>query len=268
MIAPSTSLNSSLFTTYKRSGQGASLLRSEPVQRVVVTPTKGKSEEPKATDSVSLSAEGLEKSRQSQESQESLTTAPADEEKTAPAKEIQSKQASTSSLALTPEEQQMLQQLKQRDMEVKTHEMAHLAAAGQYASGGASYSYQQGPDGRRYAIGGEVPIDLSAEKTPEETLAKMRTIKRAAMAPAEPSSADRSVAATATALESQARQEAQTQETEAAREQTAPDEADNSVAETSESAETDEATTPSEPSVTTEESTSPPQTDRAIDVVA
>ena len=162
----------------------------------------------------------------------------------------------------------MVQQLKQRDMEVKTHEMAHLAVAGQYASGGASYSYQQGPDGRRYAIGGEVPIDLSAEKTPEETIAKMRTIKRAAMAPAEPSSADRSVAATATTLENQARQEAQTQETEAAGEQTTPDEADNSVAEASESAETNEATQSSATSGNTEEATSPPQTARAIDVVA
>ena len=265
MIASSTSLNSSFFTTYNRSGQGASLLRSEPVKRVVVTPTTGSSEEQKATDSVSLSAEGLEKSRQSQESP---STVPAVDEKTTPTQEAQDEQSANSSLALTPEEQQMVQQLKQRDMEVKTHEMAHLAVAGQYASGGASYTYQQGPDGRRYAIGGEVPIDLSAEKTPEETLAKMRTIKRAAMAPAEPSSADRSVAATATALESQARQEAQTQETEAAREQTTPDEADNSVAEAGESAETNEATESSATSGNTEETTAPPQTARAIDVVA
>lgn len=265
MIAPSTSLNSSLFTTYNRSGQGTSLLRSEPVQRVVVTPATQNSEEQKATDSVSLSAEGLEKSRQSQESQ---SAAPADDEKTTPSKETQDEQSSTSSLALSSEEQQMVQELKQRDMEVKTHEMAHLAAAGQYASGGASYSYQQGPDGRRYAIGGEVPIDLSAEKTPEETIAKMRTIKRAAMAPAEPSSADRGVAATATALESQARQEAQTQQTEAAGEQTSPDEADNSVAEASESAETNDATKSSATSGNTEETTTPPQTARAIDVVA
>lgn len=267
MIAPSTSLNSSLFTTYNRSGQGASLLRSEPVQRVVVTPTTGSSEEQQATDSVSLSAEGLEKSRQSQESQESQTTAPADEQKTDQSKETQGKQSS-SSQALTPEEQQMVQQLKQRDMEVKTHEMAHLAVAGQYASGGASFTYQQGPDGRRYAIGGEVPIDLSAEKTPEETIAKMRTIKRAAMAPAEPSSADRGVAATATALESQARQEVQTQETEAAREQTTLDKADNSTAEASKSAESNEAAESSATSGTTEGATTPPQTVRAIDVVA
>lgn len=266
MIAPSTSLNSSFFTTYNRSGQGTSLLRSEPVQRVVVTPVTKSNEEQKATDSVSLSAEGLEKSRQSQESQ---STPPADEEQTTPANETQGKQSSSnSSLALTPEEQQVVQQLKQRDMEVKNHEMAHLAVAGQYARGGASYTYQQGPDGRRYAIGGEVPIDLSAERTPEETIAKMRTIKRAAMAPADPSSADRSVAATATALENSARQEVQTQETEAVREQTTPDEADNGTAEASESTERNEATKSSNPSGNTEETTAPPQIARAIDAVA
>lgn len=262
MIAASTSLNSALFTTYNRSGQGASLLRSEPVQRVVVTPTPGSSEEQTATDSVSLSAEGLEKSRQSQERQ---PTVAADDEQTTPRSEAQDEQQSSSSLALTPEEEQMVQQLKQRDMEVKTHEMAHLAVAGQYASGGASYTYQQGPDGRRYAIGGEVPIDLSAEKTPEETLAKMRAIKRAAMAPAEPSSADRSVAATATALENQARQEAQTQETKAPDEQSVPDETDNAVAEATESTESDAS---SFFSGVTEAPTTPPPSTRAIDVVA
>lgn len=260
MITPSTSLNSAFFTTYNRSGQGNTMLRSEPVQRVVVTPATGSSEEQAATDNVSLSAEGLEKSRQSQPSQQSQSTTEADDEMTTPRQEGQDE--ASSSLSLTSEEQQMVQELKQRDMEVKAHEMAHLASAGQYASGGASYTYQQGPDGRRYAIGGEVPIDLSAEKTPEETIAKMRAIKRAAMAPAEPSSADRSVAATATAMENSARQEAQTQETEAAREQATPEAADNSVAAS------DESSTTSEPSAISKETNTSPRSTRAIDVVA
>lgn len=265
MIAASPNLHSALFTTYNRSGQGTSLLRSEPVQRVVVTPTTEGRAEQQATDSVSLSAEGMEKSRQAQ--QPSPSTTEAEDGMTSPRQEAQEEEAA-SSLALTTEEQQMVQELKQRDMEVKAHEMAHLAVAGQYASGGASYTYQQGPDGRRYAIGGEVPIDLSAEKTPEETIAKMRTIKRAAMAPAEPSSADRSVAATATALENSARQEVQAKETEASSEQTGPEEAENSAAEASESAEIKEATQSSATSGNTEEATSPPQVARAIDVVA
>lgn len=117
----------------------------------------------------------------------------------------------------------MVQQLKQRDREVRTHEMAHLASAGQYARGGPTYSYQQGPDGKRYAVGGEVPIDMSKEKTPEETLQKMQAIRRAALAPAEPSPTDRSVAASAAAMESQARRELQTEQTAPPEEQ-----ADNS----------------------------------------
>jgi hypothetical protein len=106
----------------------------------------------------------------------------------------------------------MVQQLRQRDQEVKAHEMAHLASAGQHARGGPTYTYQQGPDGRRYAVGGEVPIDISKEKTPEATAEKMRAVKRAALAPAEPSSADRSIAAAAAALESEAHRELRIEE--------------------------------------------------------
>jgi hypothetical protein len=100
-----------------------------------------------------------------------------------------------------------LQELKLRDREVRTHEQAHLAIAGQYSRGGASYTYQKGPDGVSYAVGGEVGIDVGKERTPEATIAKMQTIKRAALAPASPSGADRSIAAHASTIEAQARQE-------------------------------------------------------------
>jgi len=112
---------------------------------------------------------------------------------------------------LNGQEIQQLQELKQRDTEVRTHEMAHVTAAGQYARGGASFTYQKGPDGVSYAVGGEVDIDMAKERTPEATMAKMQTIKRAALAPASPSPADRSIAAQASFIESQARQELLTQ---------------------------------------------------------
>ncbi|GEM_PF-873363 len=102
---------------------------------------------------------------------------------------------------------QELQELKQRDAEVRTHEQAHLAAAGQYSRGGPSFTYEKGPDGVSYAVGGEVEVDLSKERTPEATISKMQTIKRAALAPASPSAADRSIAAYASNMESEARQE-------------------------------------------------------------
>lgn len=119
---------------------------------------------------------------------------------------------------LSPEEQQrleQLQELEQRDQEVRAHEQAHKAVAGQYA-GPIRYEFVQGPDGRRYAVAGEVPIDLSPAPTPEETVAKMEQVRRAALAPAEPSDADRRIAAEATQLILDARAEAQRQQREEA----------------------------------------------------
>lgn len=99
-----------------------------------------------------------------------------------------------------------IEQLKARDREVRLHEMAHLAAAGGYATSSASYSYQVGPDGQRYAIGGEVGIDTSpVSGDPEATIQKAMTIQRAALAPANPSSQDYQVQAQAVQMEAQAR---------------------------------------------------------------
>lgn len=97
---------------------------------------------------------------------------------------------------LTPEEQAQVRSLKQRDAEVRRHEQAHRMAAGPYA-GPASYEYEQGPDGRLYAIGGEVRIDVGREGSPEATIRKMEVVIRAATAPADPSSQDMAVAAQA-----------------------------------------------------------------------
>jgi len=52
---------------------------------------------------------------------------------------------------LTPEKEKQVAQLKKRDAEVRRHEHAHKAAAGQFASGAPSYDYQTGPDGKQYA---------------------------------------------------------------------------------------------------------------------
>jgi SprA-related family len=113
--------------------------------------------------------------------------------------------------ALTQDDLKAITELQRRDTEVRSHEQAHLSAAGQYAAGGASFAYTTGPDGKKYAQGGEVPIDMAKEKTPEATIQKMRTIQRAALAPASPSSADRSIAAQASAKEAQAMKELQNQ---------------------------------------------------------
>ena len=110
-------------------------------------------------------------------------------------------------LKLTEAEEKELQELKARDAEVRTHERAHMAAAGSYAQGGPVFDLQEGPDGKRYAVGGHVSIDSSAEDSPEATIQKMRVIQSAAMAPGDPSTQDFSVARSAAAKEMQARKE-------------------------------------------------------------
>lgn len=106
---------------------------------------------------------------------------------------------------LTEAEQKQVEELKKRDMEVRQHEMAHLAAAGGLAQSGASYSYQRGPDGVNYAIGGEVHVDTSSGTTPEDTLRRAEQLQRAALAPSDPSGADRAVAAKAQQMAIEAR---------------------------------------------------------------
>ena len=103
------------------------------------------------------------------------------------------------------EQQREVDELKRNDQEVKTHERAHLAAGAGLVMGGASYQHQRGPDGKIYVVGGEVKIDTSREKDPKDTITKMQQVKRAALAPSQPSGQDQSVAARASQIEAEAR---------------------------------------------------------------
>ena len=104
-------------------------------------------------------------------------------------------------------EREQIQELAARDREVRAHEQAHAAVAGQYGSS-PTYSFVRGPDGVSYAVGGEVQIDTSPiPGDPEATLRKAQQLRRAANAPAEPSGQDSSVAAQAAQMEQQARVE-------------------------------------------------------------
>lgn len=105
---------------------------------------------------------------------------------------------------LSEAEQRVVDELRARDAEVRAHEMAHVAAAGGLA-GAPSFSYQTGPDGKRYAIGGSVSIDTSAGSSPEETISRAQRIRAASTAPADPSAQDRAVAARASQMEQHAR---------------------------------------------------------------
>lgn len=123
-----------------------------------------------------------------------------------PAEQAQEERAkeATPGGELTPDEMRAVNELRVRDAEVRSHEAAHMAAGGGL-TGGMSLSYQVGPDGKRYAIGGEVSIDASPGNTPEETVLKAQRIRAAALAPAEPSAQDRAVAPRAGQMEADAR---------------------------------------------------------------
>ena len=105
------------------------------------------------------------------------------------------------------QEQQMLDELVDRDTEVRAHEQAHAAVGGAYASA-PSYDYQRGPDGKNYAVGGEVKIDISTvPNDPQATINKMQQVRAAALAPVEPSAADRAIASEASMKQAQAQAE-------------------------------------------------------------
>jgi hypothetical protein len=106
---------------------------------------------------------------------------------------------------LSTAEQRVVARMQQRDREVRTHEMTHISAGAGLVRGGATYSFERGPDGKLYAAGGEVSIDTSPGSTPQETIERARRIRSAALAPADPSPQDRQVAAAASLMESQAR---------------------------------------------------------------
>jgi len=110
-------------------------------------------------------------------------------------------------------DQQTIQTLSTLDREVRNHERAHAAIGGQYA-GAPSYEYERGPDGVNYAVSGEVPISTGAASSPQMTIEKAQIIRRAALAPAEPSAQDRKVAAESVQMESAARVELLTIERE------------------------------------------------------
>lgn len=114
---------------------------------------------------------------------------------------------STTGSATSTDTQAEVAELAAIDARVRAHEAAHRAAAGELARGG-SYTYKTGPDGRAYAVAGEVGIDAAViHGDPGATLVKMLQVERAALAPVDPSPQDRRVAALAAGRAAEARAE-------------------------------------------------------------
>ncbi len=122
---------------------------------------------------------------------------------------------------LTPEQKAEVDKLRARDASVRNHEQAHVTAGGRYIIRRAQFDYERGPDGKLYAVGGDVQIDTSEERgDPEATIQKAQTVRRAALAPSDPSPQDQRVAANATQMEFEARMELVQQRSDEVRQKT------------------------------------------------
>lgn len=109
---------------------------------------------------------------------------------------------------LTSEEKEQVRELKEQDAKVRRHEQAHVMAGGRYIKNRAQFQYELGPDGKLYAVSGEVQIDTSeVQDDPDATIQKAQTVRRAALAPSDPSPQDRRVASEANRMEFEARME-------------------------------------------------------------
>ncbi len=176
-----------------------------PIARITITKPCAECQETEQKEAFATAAEE-DRVTLSAESQEALEK----EEGSSEAGSAAGRPRGADGQPVSEEEARIIQQLQTTDREVRAHEQAHKAAAGPYAVGGPTYEYTTGPDGKRYAVGGEVKIDTApVPDNPEATIVKAQTIRRAALAPAEPSGQDRQVAAKATQLERQARQQIQ-----------------------------------------------------------
>ena len=87
--------------------------------------------------------------------------------------------------------EKILDKLKSADSNIRSHEQAH-AAAGTTTSP-IQYNYQQGPDGKMYAVGGHVRLDTSIPDDPKAASAKLDEIKRSATASSDMSGADANI---------------------------------------------------------------------------
>jgi hypothetical protein len=144
----------------------------------------------------------IEELRASQTRSKKATTGDTGE----PAPEVQADRA---------RQEQAVQELQQRDRDVRAHEHAQAAAAGSLASS-PTFTYQVGPDGRLYAVSGDVKIDTTpVAGDPAATLRKAQQIEQAAFAPGDPSPEDRRAAVMASVMASRARQELARQKEEA-----------------------------------------------------
>ncbi len=128
-----------------------------------------------------------------------------DEKKLRKQEEKKELEKSQSTDKLSEDEERLVTDLQSRDAEVRAHESAHQT--GGASTGAATFSYQQGPDGKMYAIGGEVSISFKTGSNPQETIANAQAVIASALAPADPSGQDMAVASSAMVMMMKAQQQ-------------------------------------------------------------
>ena len=85
----------------------------------------------------------------------------------------------------------VLEKFKKTDAEIRSHEQIHASIG--HTTTPISYTYQQGPDGKMYAVGGSVRLDTSIPEDPKAAAFKLDQIQKAASAPMDSSSADNQI---------------------------------------------------------------------------
>ena len=78
-----------------------------------------------------------------------------------------------------------IQKLSQRGTDIGRYERGRLAVPGIVTRVGPNHEYRLGVDGRVYALGGEVSLDVNTDaRSSQKSLAKMEQVPRAALTPA------------------------------------------------------------------------------------
>ena len=102
------------------------------------------------------------------------------------------------------DEQRVVDKLQIRDREVRAHEMSHGIDPNLIKIGSAQFDYTIGPDGKAYATGGKVTLATGNPTSPEDAVDKAQALKKASMAPGNPSPQDFQALNAAISMEAEA----------------------------------------------------------------
>jgi hypothetical protein len=105
---------------------------------------------------------------------------------------------------LSDTNKEALDELKKRDKKVKKHEAGHTGNPDIQTIGTPRYKYTLGPDGKMYAVGGEVTLSTGRVSNPQDALRKATALKKASLSSDDPSPADFAAASAASQMKAEA----------------------------------------------------------------